>query len=163
MNSDDTRETFSIGQLARLTGVGAKAIRFYESIGLLPVPGRGENGYRRYATEDINRVRLLHRMRLLGLPLAVTKPLVAAAAEARCAEIRSELLTLVDRRLVDIDREIAALRASRIEVDRYRRALDTICLNEEEFFRACQDATCIKWAVYWCLLMCRSPEFIRAS
>lgn len=63
--------TFTIGQLAEQTGVSAKTIRYYESIGLLPQPSRGENSYRRYGVADVNRLCLLRRIRLLGLPLSL--------------------------------------------------------------------------------------------
>jgi predicted DNA-binding transcriptional regulator AlpA len=44
------RSALTIGQLAERTGLSAKTIRYYESIGLLPQPSRGENSYRRYRT-----------------------------------------------------------------------------------------------------------------
>ena len=47
-------EGLTISQVAHLTGVNAKAIRYYESIGLLPRPRRGENHYRRYTLADVN-------------------------------------------------------------------------------------------------------------
>ncbi len=38
----------TIGQLARATGVTPKTIRYYEQVGILPVPRRSETGYRQY-------------------------------------------------------------------------------------------------------------------
>jgi hypothetical protein len=43
----------TIGRLATLTGVSAKAIRYYGEIGLLPWPPRSENRYRRYGAADL--------------------------------------------------------------------------------------------------------------
>jgi len=43
----------TIGRLATLTGVSAKAIRYYEEIGLLPRPPRGANRSRRYGPADL--------------------------------------------------------------------------------------------------------------
>ncbi len=40
-------ESLPLGQVSELAGVRAKTIRYYESIGLLPRPSRGENSYRR--------------------------------------------------------------------------------------------------------------------
>jgi MerR-like DNA binding protein len=47
----------TIGRLATLTGVSAKAIRYNEEIGLLPRLPRGANRYRRYGPADVNRAR----------------------------------------------------------------------------------------------------------
>lgn len=57
-----------IGELARLAGTTAKAVRFYESEGLLRVPERATNGYRQYASADVERLRLLVGLRTLDLP-----------------------------------------------------------------------------------------------
>ena len=39
----------TVGQLAHATGVPAKTIRYYEHVGVLPVPRRSEAGYRHYS------------------------------------------------------------------------------------------------------------------
>jgi DNA-binding transcriptional MerR regulator len=134
---------FTIGQVAALTGVSAKAIRYYESIGLLPRPSRGANRYRRYGLGDVNSVVLLRRMRLLGVPLSAAKPLLAGISDARCAEVRDELLALVDERLRAIDREIAELRLLRADVERYQRALADCRPDVDQPFHACLDMRCI--------------------
>ena len=66
----------SIGQLARFTGIPAKAIRYYESVGIFPPPDRSENGYRRYDQADVNPLILLRRLRLLSVPLTTIRPLL---------------------------------------------------------------------------------------
>ena len=50
------QESFTISQVASLTGITARAIRYYESIGLLPPPTRRPNQYRRYGMADVNRL-----------------------------------------------------------------------------------------------------------
>jgi DNA-binding transcriptional MerR regulator len=102
-------ESLTIGQLAAYTGVSAKTIRYYESIGLLPRPPRGANRYRRYGAADVNRLYLLRRVRLLGVPLSVAKPLLVGASDARCEEVQRDVLALVEMRLHAIDQEIAEL------------------------------------------------------
>src|SRR5712692_7193689 len=88
-------ESFTISQVASLTGINAKAIRYYESIGLLPSPLRAANQYRRYSMADVNRLNLLRRIRLLGVPLSAAKSLLVGATDARCIDVQQELLTLV--------------------------------------------------------------------
>jgi DNA-binding transcriptional MerR regulator len=133
----------TIGQLAEQSGVSAKAIRYYESIGLLPQPSRGENRYRRYGVADVNRLCLLRRIRLLGLSLSLAKPLLAGASEARCADVQRQLLALVERRLRAIDQEIAELRTLRADVEGYQRRLEACHIETREAFSACMDMSCI--------------------
>jgi DNA-binding transcriptional MerR regulator len=139
----EARDGLTIGELARLTGIGAKTIRYYEEIGLLPRAERAENRYRRYGQADVNRLVLLRRIRLLGAPLATAKPLLDGTPDARCADVRQELLALVDERLAALDREIAELFALRDEVRRYQHALAECHPSEGERFAACTDVSCL--------------------
>ncbi len=136
------RSALTIGQLARLTGVGAKAIRYYEEAGLLPPPPRGENRYRRYGLVDVNRLILLRRLRLLGVPLSATKPLLMGTDAARCAEVQQQILALVEERLAAIDQEIAELHLLREQVERYQRALADCHPGAGDLFRECVDLAC---------------------
>lgn len=137
-------DQLTIGQLARLTGHSAKTIRYYEDIGLLPAPTRGTNGYRRYSAADVNRLHLLRRIRFLGVPLSVAKPLLAGASDARCADVQHELLALTHQRLRALDEEIAELRELRAMVEGYQSALDACPPDAtEQLFSDCRDMSCI--------------------
>jgi len=59
----------SSGDLARATGVTARAIRFYEEQGLLRPAVVSEGGHRRYTAGDLDRLRLIGDLRELGLPI----------------------------------------------------------------------------------------------
>ena len=140
----DTAEmTLTIGQIARRTGISAKTIRFYEEIGLLPRPPRGSNSYRRYSLTDINRLLLLRRIRLLGLPLSTAKPLLMGASDARCGDVQRQLLSLVEQRLGAIDQEMAELHALRESVVGYQRALAACPPADDAAFNTCSDMRCI--------------------
>jgi MerR family transcriptional regulator, copper efflux regulator len=136
-------ESFTISQVAHLTGIHAKAIRYYESVGLLPSPSRAANHYRRYSMADVNRLNLLRRIRLLGVPLTAAKSLLVGATEARCLDVQQELLTLVKERLKAIDQEIADLQQLRAEVESYQHDLTNCQPNQYEAFRTCRDMSCI--------------------
>ncbi|MBI3734719.1 MAG: MerR family DNA-binding transcriptional regulator, partial [Chloroflexi bacterium] len=58
-----------IHELTQQTGVPAKTIRYYESIGLLPRPHRAENNYRQYTPADGERLRFIASARSLGFSL----------------------------------------------------------------------------------------------
>jgi MerR family copper efflux transcriptional regulator len=136
-------EGYTIGEAAHKTGLSAKAIRYYESIGLLPRQLRQSNGYRRYSTADINRLILLCCIRCLGVPLSSAKPLLDGTPDARCIEVQQELLKLVQKRLTALDQEMAQLRLLRAELEDYQRALEQCHPDVSESFSACTDMCCI--------------------
>ncbi|HEY6540173.1 MAG TPA: MerR family transcriptional regulator [Ktedonobacteraceae bacterium] len=136
-------EELTISQAAHLSGINAKAIRYYESIGLLPSPSRSTNSYRRYSMADVNRLILLRRIRYLGVPLAEAKTLLIGATDAQCADVQQELLQIVNIRLVILDQEIAELQHLRDEMQAYQRKLANCHPDEREPFRTCVDLSCI--------------------
>lgn len=66
----------NIGQLAKSSGVNAKLIRHYETIGLIPKATRTESGYRVYSENDIQFLRFIKRARGLGFSMKEIKKLV---------------------------------------------------------------------------------------
>ena len=66
----------NIGQASAASGVSAKMLRYYESIGLIPKAVRTEAGYRVYTQSDVQTLRFIRRARDLGLPIERIKLLV---------------------------------------------------------------------------------------
>jgi MerR family copper efflux transcriptional regulator len=65
-----------IGEAAKASGVSAKMLRYYESIGLIPTATRTEGGYRTYGAREVETLRFIRRARDLGLSVDRIKLLV---------------------------------------------------------------------------------------
>ncbi len=117
-----------IRELAQQTGVPAKTIRYYESIGLLPRPKRMSNNYRQYTPADVGRLRLIASARSLGFSLDDISEIVAARDKgiAPCQRV----LDAIAQRLMDVDRRIADLLTLRESLQRIHREGAALPLND---------------------------------
>ena len=97
----------TIGELARATSVPAKTIRYYEQVGVLPVPRRSATGYRQYAQRDVHRLLFIRRARALGLSLASITALTADLDGGSCVGLRPRLMHLVTEHLGTVRQQIA--------------------------------------------------------
>jgi len=66
----------NIGEAAKTSGVNAKLIRHYESIGIIPKASRSDAGYRVYSDADVNILSFVKRARGLGFSMKEIKKLV---------------------------------------------------------------------------------------
>jgi DNA-binding transcriptional MerR regulator len=110
--------TMFIQELAQLSGVPARTIRYYESIGLLPDPQRAANNYRQYTPDSVERLRFIVSARSLGFNLTDISEFLVARDEGTLPCQR--VLDSFDQRILDVDRRIADLLALRDTLTRIR-------------------------------------------
>jgi MerR family mercuric resistance operon transcriptional regulator len=115
-----TRAGMAIGEFSRRAGGNIETIRYYERIGLLPLPDR-RGRYRRYGTADVGRLIFIHRARALGFTLEEVRALLRLSEADRgttCAEARD----LAARHLSDVRTKISDLQSmERTLADAVRR------------------------------------------
>jgi DNA-binding transcriptional MerR regulator len=106
--------TFSIQQVAELTGLSIDTLRYYERIGLLEPIGRAHNGHRRYTQHDLAWIDLLIRLRNTGMP---------RAQMVRFAHLRRQGdVTLAERRHL-LEEHQRSLEQHMRELEQHRAAL----------------------------------------
>jgi MerR family copper efflux transcriptional regulator len=117
--------TFTIGQVAKTSGVAAKTIRYYEEIGVLPLPRRAASGYRLYDQPGLERLRFIRRARSLGLPLHQLKTLTTTMNGGRHAGFRPQLLSLVRDQLAVVRERAAELEVLRQQLEHVLQRMET--------------------------------------
>jgi len=96
-----------IGEASRATGVSAKMIRHYESIGLIPAAERRESNYRDYDAEDVHRLGFIRRARDLGFSIDEIRDLLKLWGDRRRSSRDVKALTLAH--IAELDQKIALL------------------------------------------------------
>jgi MerR family transcriptional regulator, copper efflux regulator len=96
----------NIGDVADLSGLPAKTIRYYEDIGLVE-PLRSANGYRSFRQSDVHKLAFLGRARALGFTIEDCRSLLKLYADTD--RVSAEVKQIAEEHLDRIDRKIAEL------------------------------------------------------
>jgi DNA-binding transcriptional MerR regulator len=88
MNDD----LLTIQQMADRSGLSVHTLRYYERIGLLDPVERAENGHRRYAPADVERVGFMNRLRATGMSIR--------AMQEYTALVRAGTMSVATRRML---------------------------------------------------------------
>lgn len=110
-----------IGKLAELTGATRKAIRLYESLGLIPTPNR-KGKYRVYSDKDVALLKMIRRAQAVGFNLAELRQIVALKAKSnrfpiemangliarKREKLRNDMgeIMALDQRLIELHEEL---------------------------------------------------------
>lgn len=117
-----------IRELAERTGIPAKTIRYYESIGVLPPPERKHNGYRVYRKADVERVQFVAGARSLGFSLDDIAEILALRdrREAPCRVV----LELLEQKAREVAWRIEVLRRLEVDLRQLRKLGQTFPLDD---------------------------------
>jgi DNA-binding transcriptional MerR regulator len=115
MKGEDRSELLS-GELAARAGVSKDTLRFYERRRLLPQPRRAGNGYRRYPSSALGRVRMIRAALSIGFTVDELSSILAVreAGGAPCRQVRQ----LAGEKLARLGAELASLTRFRADLER---------------------------------------------
>jgi Cd(II)/Pb(II)-responsive transcriptional regulator len=96
-----------IGELAKTAGTTVETVRYYEKEGLLPAPDRGENNYRSYGPQHVDRLRLIRNCRALDMTQDEIRAILSLADShtGDCGPINQ----IFDAHIRHVDERIAEL------------------------------------------------------
>lgn len=101
----------NIGAIAKRSGLPAKTIRYYESIGLIPPALRSNGNYRTYSDRDLQILRFVQRARGLGFSVKDVGTLLALWQDRRRAS--AEVRRLAEDHVAEIDQKLEELKSMR--------------------------------------------------
>lgn len=115
----------TIGAAARLSGVSAKMVRHYESLGLLSPVARTDNGYRQYTEAEVRSLQFIKRARDLGFSMAVIAELVGLWQNRQRAS--ASVKRIAQKHVMELAQRIEAMQA----MQRTLSALLNHCSGDE--------------------------------
>ncbi|MFZ1035627.1 MAG: MerR family transcriptional regulator [Smithella sp.] len=124
---EETNEPFiSIGEIAQKLEMSQRTIRYYEEIGLLNSIKRIEGGRRVYTDMDLRRLKLIKRLKIMGMTLSEMQELEAMwTIEKSNDKVLGRLLELMGNQLRRLDDRIADLNILRNEIVEYQNRIQS--------------------------------------
>ncbi|HUN56055.1 MAG TPA: MerR family transcriptional regulator [Smithella sp.] len=124
---EDANEPFTtIGEIAQKLDMSQRTIRYYEEIGLLNSIKRMEGGRRVYTDMDLRRLKLIKRLKIMGMTLSEMQELEAMwTIEKSNDKVLGRLLELMGNQLRRLDDRIADLNILRNEIIEYQNRIQS--------------------------------------
>jgi len=128
---------FTIGRLARASGVGVETVRFYERKGLITRPA-ARQGYRIYSDDDAGRIRFIKRAQELGFTLREIKGLLELNLRPRatCDDVKRH----ADAKRDELGRKIRDLQ----KMKRALMKLSAACGDGRDAVTQCRISDCFE-------------------
>lgn len=117
-------KNYTIGQVAKIVGLSAKTIRFYEDSGIISSPLRTENGYRSYSLSVLEEIKVIKYARDLGLPLSEIRKLTKGCENRNCCHPAEHIKSVITSYLALIDNKIQELNTFKTRLENFQPTLD---------------------------------------
>jgi DNA-binding transcriptional MerR regulator len=118
------------GELSRLAGISTDTLRHYERLGVLPKPPRTNGGYRDYAANSVERVRLIQSALKVGFSLAELATILRMRdrGEVPCYRVRA----IAEHKLQEVKQQIKDLLGMRDQLERILKDWDARLARAEK-------------------------------
>lgn len=122
--------SFTIGHLAKASGVSIETVRFYEQKGLIEQPV-AKSGYRKYTENDVAKIKFIKRTQELGFTLAEAKELLDLRVKSteKCGQVRKK----AKLKFEEVNLKIKDLQ----KIQRSLKKMITSCANSEKSTSEC--------------------------
>lgn len=105
----------NIGEASSASGVSAKMIRYYESIGLISPPNRTEANYRVYGADEVHTLRFVKRARTLGFSVEETATLLGlwqdkSRASAEVKDVATAHIGALETKITELQSMVKTLK-----------------------------------------------------
>ena len=108
-----------ISELAERADVPVSTLRYYERVGLLPLPGRSPNGYRFYDESAVEHLAFIGRAKRMGVPLEQVSELIELWSTGGCGPLQERIRSFLGSK-------IAEVRTQRTELAAFERQLESL-------------------------------------
>jgi Hg(II)-responsive transcriptional regulator len=124
------KEEYTIGKLAKKSGVTVETVRFYEQKGLIKQP-LNKTGYRKYPYDDIMKIKFIKRTQELGFTLNEAKELLDLRVKnnTKCGQVKAK----AEFKLSEVEEKIKDLK----KMKRSLRKMINSCVNNEKSISEC--------------------------
>lgn len=116
--NNTAEKPLTIGQLAELTGLSRKSIRYYEKEGLIPEAERSLSDYRLYDLTIVSRLRFIQKAKAIGFTLEETRRILELADQGKpCCD---DVFAWSEQKLAELDEQIRFLQSLRAKLKEYQ-------------------------------------------
>ncbi|MGH8278196.1 MAG: MerR family DNA-binding transcriptional regulator [Gammaproteobacteria bacterium] len=128
-------EFLTITALAKKTGVSSKALRYWETLGLLPKAPRSHSGYRRFPAAAVGYVEFVKRSKDMGLRLRQMRAVLRLARKGRspCVEVEA----FIEDRISELDEQIRSLSQLRQSLTAIQKCCADAACSEDHLKECC--------------------------
>ena len=114
-------------EVAKAAGIGKDTLRYYEKIGLISIPPRGQNGYRQYPASVLDELRFIRLGQSVGFTLNEIKPAIPFIQNPKpdCPLLKNAIASQIQR----IEDKMRELKQSRETLMRWQQKLEQHPVN----------------------------------